>query len=163
MGSWTGTVPSWGVREVPAADLQTMSDVLTALTSAWSTWSPTLTNLTVGSGTQNSTYRQLGNTVDFLWTFMFGAGSAVGTTPKFTLPVAPASTIGRLFPARVMLLDSSATFAQGIADHAGGAGSTTIDLHYFSGATTFANITLSAPWTWANGDEMLVWGTYPTA
>jgi hypothetical protein len=160
MGSWTGTVPSFGVRAVPAADLQTMADILTAATGAWSSWSPTLTNLTLGNGTHSALYRQVGKTVDFIWSITLGSTSAVGTAPKFTLPVAPHASLVRTFPATVRLLDVSATFGIGLADFSGG---TTIDLSYHTSTTAFAPITALAPWTWATGDIISAFGTYPTA
>jgi hypothetical protein len=54
---------------------------------AWQSWTPTWTNLTVGNGTNASTYTQIGKTVHFRLKFVLGTTSAVGSAPVFTLPV----------------------------------------------------------------------------
>ena len=113
MGSWTGTVPSHTAgAKLRASTLQTLDDIATALTSAWTTWSPTLANLTLGNAVQTARYRRLGQTVDWYWQFTLGTTSAVGTAPSFTLPVAPASTYGTggnsAFPGGVHLLQTGA-------------------------------------------------------
>lgn len=63
-----------------------LSGASTALGS-WSTWTPTFTGLTIGSGTYVARYIQIGKTVTCYFRFTFGSGSAVSTT-MFTVPVA---------------------------------------------------------------------------
>jgi len=55
---------------------------------AWTTWSPTLTNLTLGNGTVTAKYFKRGKTLDYRFKFVLGSTSAVGTAPRFSLPFA---------------------------------------------------------------------------
>jgi hypothetical protein len=70
----------------------------------------TLSNITTTGGTQVANYRRLGKSVDFLWSFLLGAGSAIGTAPAFTLPVAPSTdwafTGNTLFPTLAVAVDA---------------------------------------------------------
>lgn len=61
---------------------------------AWQTWSPTLTNLTLGNGTQIAKYVQVGKTVFFRYALVLGTTSAVGSNPTISPPVAPNTDYG---------------------------------------------------------------------
>jgi hypothetical protein len=52
----------------------------------WTTWTPTLTNLTLGNGTVTARYRQIGKTIEAYFRFALGSTSAVGSGPTFSLP-----------------------------------------------------------------------------
>lgn len=164
MGVFTDTIPTFIVGRLKAAYLSTLGDLATALTSSWSTWSPTLTNLTLGTGTQVARYRQSGKTVDYYWQWIYGAGSAVGTTPSFTLPVAPAAhySTGRTgaFPGTVHLLDNGVTERQGGVKISTGS---TLVITYWTAAPAQADITNAAPWTWAAADGFTIFGSYEAA
>src|SRR5690348_3539726 len=89
------------------AIIATDLDAYENATAAWVAWVPTLTNLTLGNGTQVANYRQVGKTVDFIWTLLLGSTSAVGTVPSFTLPVAPSTNwipADTIFPMRGVLI-----------------------------------------------------------
>lgn len=58
--------------------------------AVWESWSPTVANLTVGSGTLTTEYMQVGSLVFCKVKFQYGSGSAVGTDPRISLPVAAA-------------------------------------------------------------------------
>jgi hypothetical protein len=58
---------------------------------AWQTWVPSFTNLTVGNGTLNAYYMQVGKTVFVSLNFTLGSTSAMGTSPTYTLPVTAAA------------------------------------------------------------------------
>lgn len=59
---------------------------------AWTAYTPTYTNLTVGNGVHQSLYSQIGKTIIARIALTFGTTSSMGTTPTFTLPVASVST-----------------------------------------------------------------------
>lgn len=158
MGDWNATLPTVAAGdELPASKVQTVLDVESALTGAWSSWTPSVTNLTQGTGTLSGKYRRVGKTVDFRLLFVFGAsGAAVGTNPTTTLPVTPhadyittnlSNGIGE-----VRILDVSA----------GGLFNT--NHFYYAGSSTWIiNISATSPMTWASGDQLLVRGTYEAA
>ena len=164
MGDWNSTVPTFASGdEVPASKMTTETDLLTAITNAWTTWTPTLTNLTLGNGTVLSTYRRLGKTVDIRFRFVLGSTSAVGTNPAFSLPFSAAAALvtATEFPGAGMMADSSSGSAVA-QPRPFISPATTCNLQYFSAATTVASITSTLPWTWAVGDSIDVWGTYYT-
>jgi hypothetical protein len=60
---------------------------------AWSTWTPTFTNLTVGNGTVVAKYKQIGTKTYAIKVWItLGSTSSVGTNPSFTLPFTSANT-----------------------------------------------------------------------
>lgn len=86
MGDWTGTVPTFVVGKLAAEDMDTMADIATGLVTDFTSYTPTLTNLTLGGGTVAAAYRRLGKTMDLVFKFTLGAGSAVAAGPAFSLP-----------------------------------------------------------------------------
>jgi hypothetical protein len=56
---------------------------------AWTTWTPTYQNITVGNGTVVAKYTQIGKLVTAKFFFTLGSTSSVGSDPRFSLPVAP--------------------------------------------------------------------------
>jgi len=165
MGDWTGTVPSMAAGSKDrASEDQTLADIATALTAAWTTWVPSLTNLTVGTTPLVAKYRRVGKTVDWKLRFAFSAGAAVGTTPTFSLPATPASDYvvsGEfLFPGTVWLLDSGTRFQQGALRHDS---SGVVTLVPWTAINSTGGIDATTPWTWATGDSINAYGTYETA
>jgi len=55
----------------------------------WKSWTPTWANLTVGNGTGDYKYTQIGKTIIARFSFTFGSTSAMGSNPTLTLPVTP--------------------------------------------------------------------------
>ena len=53
----------------------------------WTTWSPTWTNVTVGNGTVNARYSQMGKTVFVQIQLIFGSTTSITGNAIFTLPV----------------------------------------------------------------------------
>ena len=54
---------------------------------AWTSYTPTWTNLTVGNGTNNFAYKQIGKTVFIRGDFTFGSTSSISGGISFTFPV----------------------------------------------------------------------------
>ena len=61
-------------------------------TYAWTTWTPTLTNMTLGNGTITARYQTIGKTVNVYFQFVLGTTSSIGSFPNFSLPVTPSQT-----------------------------------------------------------------------
>ena len=149
------------VGDIVPASLLTYIETMTA---AWSTWSPTLTNLTIGGGgAVTARYRMLGKTLDYRFKFVYGVGSAVGTDPKFTLPAAPHGTYTTLGDVlgRGVLLDSGTANRDSVCRL--DSGSTVIILQITAATGNHAGITATSPWTWATGDSLMVAGTIELA
>jgi hypothetical protein len=134
--------------------------VLDEIEGLWATWSPTLTNLTLGNGTVLAKFVQTGSTVHYRFRFTLGTTSAVGTSPQFTLPVAPADYVGPTILGDALLTDTGTTNRRGYAQQNAGS---TCDIIAFSTTGTSAGITATSPHTWASTDVIAVVGTYEAA
>jgi hypothetical protein len=130
---------------------------------AWTSWTPTFTNLTVGSGTHASKYKQHGKTVFFRLVFTLAGDSSVGSDPQFSLPVTAVSHSAATVVARAMFQDTgtkqyfgdvylnsttTAKFLRNITD--------TTDLYS-------AVVNASNPHTWATTDIITATGSYEAA
>ena len=123
----------------------------------WTTWTPTLTNLTQGSGSILARYLKRGKTLDYRFRFIYGAGSAVGSSPRFTLPFTPSAdytatndTIGY-----GTLLDSGLANRQAVVRLVSAA---TVEVFDVASSGQYAFITATAPWTWGSLDSISVSG-----
>ncbi len=156
MGSYTNTPPTFLAGELPDADkFAEITDFMTAATSALTSWTPTWTNLTVGSGIVTARYRQLGKDFRARLDFTYGSGSAVGTDPTFTLPsglnlhsdyAALIDPIGD-----VALADASGADWRGIVTVNGSWSTCTI--YYYEGNSNAANVSAGGPFVWTTGDS----------
>jgi len=133
---------------------------------AWTTWVPTLTNITAGAGVTTARYRKMGKTLDFRFKFKLGAGSVIGTSPRFSLPFAMHAsyvTLEDIITATVMLYDA------GTANYIGSVrviNSTTLELMSINAATAIASeaaTTATVPFTWTTNDTMSCSGTVELA
>lgn len=52
----------------------------------WQSWSPTLTNVTIGNGTVTAKYIQIGKTIFFHLMISAGSTTSSSNTPRFSLP-----------------------------------------------------------------------------
>lgn len=129
--------------------------------NAWVSWTPTLTNLTLGNGTVTAKRRLVGKTVDYRFEFVLGSTSAVGTDPKFTLPSAPHADYSQFeVVGRGTLLDSGTASTDSIGRF--DTGSTVIIMHQ-AASNLHASITATVPWTWTTNDMLTVHGTFEVA
>jgi hypothetical protein len=134
--------------------------------AAWVTWSPTLTNLTLGNGTVTAKYWQLGKTIHYRFKFMLGSTSAVGTSPRFTLPatvhadyVGDADRVGIAF-----LVDSGVAFYDGVPWYRGSNNLIEFMALNAAGATaSLVTVTATVPFTWGTSDALVAYGTYDAA
>ena len=165
MGDWTGTVPTIYARTVVTGDdWAAITGELDALSGVPSDWAPTLTNLTQGAGSLTAKYTRVGKVVDWYFRFVYGAFSAVGTDPTWTLPATPASfypvneAFGN-FPGQARLVDASGASRQGNLHHPA---STTVSVTFWNATPTIAQVTATTPWTWTTGDSLTAWGRFWT-
>jgi hypothetical protein len=136
---------------------------------AWSSWTPTWTNLTVGNGTVTANFIQIGKTIIGRIKMVFGSTSSISGDVGFTAPVAglsvysssPAS--GNVGVVRLINVGTGAFFG----NIAFGDGSNTVlKLNAQSTNATYAgDATLSStiPFTWTNGSIFFGTFTYETA
>lgn len=137
-----------------------------AANTAWSTWVPTWTNVTIGNATVTARYQQIGKTVSFYMRMVFGSTTSISGQPIFSLPNTISSSyavsnVERLF--NVHIEDSG---TQSYYGRAAFNSTTTIICQVINVAGTYASasaISSTAPMTWTTGDSLTVMGTYEVA
>lgn len=124
---------------------------------AWSSWSPTWTNLTKGNGTETAKYIQIGKAIFARYHLVFGTTSAISGDASFTLPVTSQSLPGgaNLDPiGNVTMFNAGSTINFGYVS----LGSTTSGVvrAYDASATYLkqANLSSTIPFTWATNYEL---------
>lgn len=128
---------------------------------AWTTWTPTLTNLTLGNGTLVAKYCRIGRAIHWRFKFTLGSTSAVGSFPQtFTLPVAAHADYSA-----VDVVIGLANFADtGTAGYVAMVVATATGTGLFiKAASPNSAISATVPFTWTTGDIISATGTYEAA
>lgn len=139
----------------------------TAGTGAWDSWSPTLGGVTEGNGTKSAKYIQIGKTVFWKLSFIFGSTSDVTSDVTMTLPVtsvAVAAT-GENLIGMGQLHDASGGPLKA-ACQVRHASTTTAGLKSWRADGTFlteAAVNATNPFDWTNGDAINIQGFYEAA
>jgi hypothetical protein len=78
---------------IKSADVNLNFDQLQAqfdtYNAAWTTWTPTYVNITVGNGTIKAYYKQIGKSITARFVFTLGSTSAVSGNVRISYPVTP--------------------------------------------------------------------------
>ena len=126
---------------------------------AWTTWTPTINNVTVGNGTILARYQQISSVVYFSMKFTFGSTSSIAGSPNFTVPIAAASANSY----SCFILDTGVQAYTGQAYLPAGS-SLYLDLiDTTSSRAASAAFSATSPFTWGTGDFFLVSGSYEVA
>jgi len=129
---------------------------------AWVAYTPTLTNVTLGSGGTSAFYYQIiGKQVNVRGRIVLGTGGSLGGIPTFTLPVNCVLT-GQFWGAGVSLLDF------GVQNYSGALSLTTTlaQVNCLSASSTYGgylSVNASRPFSWAAQDQMDFNFTYEAA
>lgn len=126
---------------------------------ALTSYTPTWTGITTGNGTNAGGWVQFGRTTYFRATFTLGTTSAITGAVTVTLPVTSATSnlTGRF---SVGLYDSGGSEYLGAS---GGVSSTVVSVQAINTAGTYAvnaNLSSTIPFTWGNGDAIIVSGWF---
>lgn len=132
---------------VYAGDKVLASDVSALAGVAWPSFSPTWTNMTVGTGVGTYSYTKVGRLIVASYEFVLGGTSAVGTGPYVTLPEAAATNQIIAGSAEYRDLSASAVLA-GIPMLSG---TVVLPCRLVEARTT---LSATAPFTWASGDSL---------
>jgi hypothetical protein len=128
---------------------------------AWTSFTPTLSSWTKGSGTFDSTYVQVGKTVTWRCKFTL-SGTTVSGNPALTLPVTAKAGGAYYFPHPVMVLAGGTAYLG-----TGYLTSTTawsMTINNVAGTYgSFTSISSTIPGTWANADHFNFVVTYEAA
>jgi len=134
--------------------------------TAWKSWTPTINNVTLGSGyTLSATYAQIGKTVIANFYFQLGSTSAVTGDVNFSLPVNHASTNRSAAAGTVTIGDASpATRYIGMCYPVGTPSYAFVRVNNASGTyATQTTLSSSIPITWATSDFIAATIVYEAA
>lgn len=160
MGTYTGTPRTWTAGETVTAALMNsdVRDPFTALSAAWTSYTPTLGVFTLGNGTITGRYVQFGKLVMGTVELTFGSTTTAATgLPTLTLPVTGVSAV---CGSAGYFYDLSAG-AQYITTTA--LNTTQIALGVVGTNGLRGNCSTTAPFTWATGDLIRATFAYEAA
>lgn len=153
------TIPA-GSR-ILAEDLDDTTDPVATMIAAWSTWTPTWTNLTVGAGgAVTARYKLLGKTCFFRVKFTYGTGSAVGAGPRFTLPATLASGYEDTSLGDLYMWDNGVATYRGMVRRQS---ATAAELVWFPSGSAATLVSATSPHTWGSTDSFAATGMFEAA
>jgi hypothetical protein len=158
------TPRTWVAGEKPPASTWNteIRDALTGIQAAWTSYTPTLTNVTLGNGTLAGAYLQIGKTIHYRALLTFGSTTVVSGSIQFALPVAAnANQTGGNYPLGISTMKGTSSTVYGWARML--ASNTGIAPVYNTAATTSSDCTATAPYTWASTNFIFVQGVYEAA
>lgn len=133
---------------------------------AWGSWTPTWVNLTVGNGTVNAKYIQIGKTIFYRVDVSFGSTTTIAAACTFTLPVTSVARTGQgenLIGSIYYYDDSSGARNRGDVEWAS---TTTGRLNVYRTDLTYlqkSDISAAIPFTFTTSDGIQIAGTYQAA
>ena len=128
---------------------------------AWTSYTPSLGNWTLGNGTISGRYVQIGKIIHFRARLVLGTTTVIaGTTPIFGLPVTAQATVNQGIGLAVLLTATGANFYMGLPALNS---STTASAAAIGTSGVFAQITATVPFTWKATDLIDIGGTYEAA
>jgi hypothetical protein len=129
---------------------------------AWTAFTVTFGNFTLGNGTATGKYMQIGKTVFAEWKITLGSTSSMGTEPYFFLPAGGAATT-RLLSANVLFTDSGTAEVFGAGINGFGDALRLVCLNTAGTYATYAAVTATVPFTWATNDIITIQATFEAA
>ena len=162
--AWTAP-RTWVAAETVTASICNVHirDNFKALGDPRTTYSPTLTGVTLGTGgTVVASYLQTGKDVRGSVIITLGTGGALTAAATFTLPASPSVSVDAYPLGPAMMYDSSApTLVDGVCRWV--AASSNVCINYHLGTAVGVNATATTPWTWAVGDRIFAHFAYEAA
>lgn len=162
MTTWNTSIPNFVAGTVvDEPELDVLSNNLTVIGEAWTSYTPAWTgsgsNPVIGNGTIVGQYRATGKTIDYFINILAGSTTTFGTgTYSFSLPVTAASSVSYHPMGVAIVRDGSAAPLVRFPGH-----STTTTVLLIDVAGTIVAATV--PFTFANGDRIMLRGSYEAA
>lgn len=143
------------------------SDINTYLShtgGAWNTYTPTLTNISLGNGTLSGKYFRAGRFIKFKLKLTFGSTTSVSGHMTVGLPVAYAEDVD--VPEFAALLYDASASLQRFPGRVMAITTTTVAVNAVKSDGTYLVETVTSstvPFTWTTSDFLIVSGTYEAA
>lgn len=139
----------------------------TATGTDWASYTPTLTNITIGNGSVAAKWQKVGKIGRVQIVYTHGSsGATMGTIPRFSLPAGaqPVSfAAASAMNYRGYLLDAGTNRLNLLMQFDGATG---VGVYVESVLSTYlirTDITATIPFTWAVGDQIVFWLEYECA
>lgn len=133
---------------------------LSSTTWAWASWTPTWTNLTIGNGTNDAKYIQIGKTVIWRLVFDFGSTTSISGNPIFSLPVTSVTVPNTSLEIGSGSLNTGSGAWNGWARWAS---TTTSALRYWDGNNNQGDVSATSPAAYGDSWAYLLQGRYEAA
>jgi hypothetical protein len=131
---------------------------------AYTAFTPTWTNLTVGNATNTGSYLRIGKTVQVNYRLAFGTTSVMTGGPlRVTLPFTASVVQGNPWCGGAFIQDAGVSAYEGWAIVGGGDNAIIYVINSAGTYTVPANITSTVPMTWASTDELNIGLIYEAA
>lgn len=156
-------VPIWDVGTGTTKKI-TLANLIALIRSggsgyAWTSYTPSLVNITLGNGTMTAKFARIGNTIFFRIVIVCGSTTAIGNGITISAPVAAASDYGtanvRTNLGGLSGLDVGTAHYWGLVNFE--ASTTVFTLKWNDGTSTSSNV---MPWAEASGDTLVISGAY---
>jgi len=137
------------------------------LGGSWTSWTPTWTNVTIGSATVTSAYKQIGKTVHFRLNVVWAANTSASGNQIFSLPVTAAA--GVVPSTGLGIIGVGNALDSGTNQYTLNViivSTTTASPYAFTAGGVYLNpiqVSNTVPMTWATNDALNVSGTYEAA
>ena len=130
----------------------------------WTTYTPTLTNLTLGNGSMSASYMQIGKTVFVSIKFTLGSTSAVGSGPLFSLPVtANARYLATQIIGNATFIDTGVTTYPGVSRLASTTTAGPLALNAAGTYLATTGVASGVPFTFGSTDVLMIEIEYEAA
>jgi hypothetical protein len=128
----------------------------------WTAWTPTLSNLTLGTGaTSQHRYSQINKVVVFRSKIVLGTGGSVGGVFSLTLPTNAYAT--HSVAASVNFIDSGGSFYPGSVTNITAGALEVFAINSSGTYSVMTQVTTGVPFTWSSGDIITIAGAYEAA
>ena len=119
---------------------------------AWTSYTPTLSNLTLGNGTLSAAYVKLGKLVVVRFRMVFGSTSSMGSFPGVTLPFTAAANLNDFFIGGTAFEDAGTTTWLGRSRLSSTSGFDFVFDTVSGTKVSYSFLSSTAPMTWATND-----------
>lgn len=141
----------------------TLANLIKGLGAAWTAYTPSLTNITLGNGTLDFAYLQIGKLVVVRGKFTFGSSSVVSDAAIFSLPVTGIAALNSFYQMTAQIEDYGTTEYAAILVQES---TTTVSVSPLLTSGTYAqrtNTSSTVPMTWATNDAFRISFYYEAA
>jgi hypothetical protein len=129
---------------------------------AWTTWTPTLSDITVGNGTVSAAYKQIGKTVFWEFRLVFGSTTSVtGGNSFLNLPVTGKRIVSKSMVGQ--MIDANGSIYPSIGYWIGESGFYFGVINASGTYGTLTQMSSTVPFTWTTSDSITYSGVYEAA